>query len=82
LHAARRASEGFGRYRARAIFRLSVTNVLLPILVITVPVLAIALLAVGGRKLSGSCGGMNPDGSCQRCGKQAGAPEPEGACSK
>jgi hypothetical protein len=40
------------------------------------------LLAVGGRKLSGSCGGMNPDGSCQRCGKQAGEPEPEDACSK
>jgi hypothetical protein len=53
-----------------------VTTFLLPILVITVPVLAIALLALGGRRLSGSCGGMNADGSCQRCGKAAGEPEP------
>ncbi|MFN7591326.1 MAG: hypothetical protein ACK501_19900 [Planctomycetota bacterium] len=45
------------------------TTVLLPILVFTVPVLAIVFLALGGRRLSGSCGGMNPDGSCQRCGK-------------
>ena len=44
--------------------------------------LRLLLLAVGGRKLSGSCGGMNPDGSCQRCGKQSGEPEPEGACSR
>jgi hypothetical protein len=82
LQAARLASEDRARYPARAIFRHPVTNVLLPILVITVPVLAIVLLAVGGRKLSGSCGGMNPDGSCQRCGKSAGQPEPEGACSR
>jgi hypothetical protein len=61
----------------------SVSTVLLPILVITIPVLAIVLLAVGGRRLSGSCGGMNPDGSCQRCGKTAGEPEPAGgACSR
>lgn len=48
------------------------TSVLLPILVCTVPVLAIVFLALGGRRLSGSCGGTNPDGSCQRCGKDAG----------
>ena len=55
---------------------------LLPILVITVPVLAIAFLALQGRSLAGSCGGMNPDGSCSRCGKAAGEPEPEGACNR
>ena len=55
---------------------------LLPILVITVPVLAIVLLAVGGRRLSGSCGGMSPDGSCQRCGKAAGDQEPAAPCPR
>jgi hypothetical protein len=54
----------------------------LPILVFTVPVLAIVLLAVGGRRLSGSCGGLSADGSCRRCGRTAGAPEPEGACPR
>jgi hypothetical protein len=48
-----------------------VSNLLLPILVFSVPVLAIVLLALSGRRLSGSCGGMNKDGSCQRCGKTA-----------
>lgn len=57
-------------------------NFLLPILVLTVPVLAIAALALNGRSLSGSCGGKNPDGSCSRCGKAAREPEPEGACSR
>ena len=57
-------------------------NFLLPILVITVPVFAIALLAVGGRRLSGSCGGLNADGSCSKCGKAAGDPEPDGSCSR
>ncbi len=47
------------------------STVLLPILVFTVPVLAIVFLALGGRRLSGSCGGMNGDGSCQRCGRKA-----------
>ena len=56
-------------------------SMFLPILVITVPVLAIALLAMGGRTLSGSCGGRNPDGSCGKCGRAAGEPEPEGACT-
>jgi len=46
-----------------------VITVLLPIVVFTVPVLAIVFLALGGKRLSGSCGGMSPDGSCQRCGK-------------
>ena len=44
-------------------------NILLPILVLSVPVLAIVLLAVyGGKRLAGSCGAMNPDGKCSRCG--------------
>ena len=44
-------------------------NLLLPILVLTLPVLAIVLLAVyGGRRLSGSCGASGPDGKCGRCG--------------
>jgi hypothetical protein len=65
-----------------------VSSILLPILVFTVPVLAIVLLAVGGRRLSGSCGGMSPDGSCQRCGKTAdGTPgaahaEPDRPCPR
>lgn len=45
------------------------SNFLLPILVFSVPVLAVVFLALGGRRLSGSCGGTNPDGSCTRCGK-------------
>jgi hypothetical protein len=56
------------------------TSVFLPILVITIPVLAIVLLAVAGRRLSGSCGGMSPDGSCQRCGKTV--DEPEAPCPR
>jgi hypothetical protein len=61
-----------------------VSTVLLPILVFTVPVLAIVLLALGGRRLSGSCGGMNPDGSCQRCGKTGGdaTAASDGACAR
>jgi hypothetical protein len=55
-----------------------VTSVLLPILIATVPVLGIALLAIAGRRLSGSCGGVGADGSCQRCGKAADAPAPQG----
>ncbi|MCA8965759.1 MAG: hypothetical protein H6838_18425 [Planctomycetes bacterium] len=53
------------------------SSVLLPILVFTVPVLAIVFLAMGGRRLSGSCGGLSADGSCSRCGKAAGEPVPE-----
>jgi len=47
-------------------------------------VLAIVLLALGGRRLSGSCGGMNPDGSCQRCGKTGGdaTAASGGACAR
>lgn len=62
--------------------RAKTVSFLLPVLVITVPVVAIALLAMKGKSLAGSCGGMNPDGSCSRCGKAAGEPEPEGACSR
>ncbi|MFO1031833.1 MAG: hypothetical protein U1F60_12190 [Planctomycetota bacterium] len=60
------------------------STVLLPILVFSVPVLAIVLLALGGRRLSGSCGGMNKDGSCQRCGKAGGenASASGGACAR
>lgn len=58
------------------------SSVLLPILVISVPVLAIVALALGGRRLSGSCGGMSPDGSCQRCGKTADQPETGEPCPR
>lgn len=45
---------------------------LLPLLVVALPILAIVLLAVAGkRRLSGSCGGVGADGSCVRCGKPA-----------
>jgi len=64
---------------ARPFFRPAV-SFLLPILVFSVPVLAIVVLAVGGRRLSGSCGGMSPDGNCQRCGKTADQPAAEGSC--
>ncbi len=47
------------------------SNYLLPVLVFSVPVLAIVLLAMSGRGLKGSCGGVGPDGSCSRCGKTA-----------
>jgi len=51
-------------------------NVLLPILVLAVPILVIVSIAiVGGRRLSGSCGGVGPEGKCARCG--ATAPEIE-----
>ena len=46
---------------------------LLPILVFSVPVLAVVFLALSGRRLSGSCGATRPDGSCGRCGKAADA---------
>ncbi|MCA8975588.1 MAG: hypothetical protein KDC98_12770 [Planctomycetes bacterium] len=49
---------------------------LLPIFVFTIPVLAIVVLAIGGRRLSGSCGGLSADGSCNRCGRAAGSGEP------
>lgn len=50
----------------------------MPILVFTIPVVAVVLLALGGRRLSGSCGGVGPDGSCGRCGKSAAARVAEG----
>jgi hypothetical protein len=50
-----------------------VSDFLLPILVFTVPVLGIVVLALTGRRLKGSCGGVGPDGSCARCGKPADA---------
>ncbi len=47
-------------------------NILLPVLVFTAPVLLIVFLTVAfGRKLSGSCGGVDADGRCSRCGKPA-----------
>jgi hypothetical protein len=50
-----------------------VSQYLLPILVFSVPVLAVVVLAMSGRRLSGSCGAARPDGSCSRCGKPADA---------
>lgn len=48
------------------------TQILLPIVLFTVPVLVIVLLAIAyGRRLSGSCGGVGGDGSCTRCGRPA-----------
>ena len=45
---------------------------LLPILVLSVPVLAVVVLALAfGRRLSGSCGGVGADGNCARCGRPA-----------
>jgi len=59
-----------------------VSNFLIPILVFTIPVIAIVLLALLGRRLSGSCGGSG-DGSCSRCGRPAGTVEPgDHACKK
>ena len=47
-------------------------DILLPMLVFTVPVLLIVFLAVAfGRRLSGSCGGLDAGGKCSRCGKPA-----------
>jgi hypothetical protein len=44
-------------------------NFVLPILVLAIPVLAIVLIAIcSGRRLSGSCGALGPDGKCARCG--------------
>lgn len=51
---------------------------LLPIVVFSVPVLAVVVLALTGRRLSGSCGGMQPDGRCGRCGKTAETMPPPG----
>ena len=45
---------------------------LLPIVLFLLPVmLVIALTAGRGKELSGSCGGVGPDGRCGRCGKPA-----------
>jgi len=56
-----------------------VSDFLLPILVFSVPVLAIVVLALSGRRLSGSCGGAGPDGRCRTCGKAADAMPPAGS---
>jgi hypothetical protein len=49
-----------------------VTELLLPVLLVTAPVLLVVALAIlFGRRLTGSCGGVGPDGSCSRCGKPA-----------
>jgi hypothetical protein len=56
-----------------------VTEILLPIVLFTVPVLVIVLLATAfGRRLKGSCGGMAPDGTCSRCGRTAEEMPPAG----
>ena len=50
---------------------------LLPIMVFSLPVFAIVGLAMAGKKLSKSCGGVGPDGGCRRCGEPpAGCPQP------
>ena len=49
----------------------TVSDFLLPILVFSVPVLAVGFLALTGRGLAGSCGGVGPDGNCGRCGRSA-----------
>ena len=46
------------------------SNLLLAIAVISVPVLGIVVLALSGRRLTRSCG-VEPDGSCRRCGRSA-----------
>lgn len=59
------------------------SDFLLPILVLLIPVLAVVFLALGGRVLKGSCGGVGPDGTCGRCGKAADAipaPGERGSC--
>ena len=53
---------------------------LLPVVLFTAPVLLVVVLAVAfGRRLTGSCGGVGPDGKCERCGKPA-AEMPEERC--
>ncbi len=48
------------------------SDLILPVLGMTVPVLVIVCLALlSGRALSGSCGGVGADGKCTRCGKPA-----------
>lgn len=44
------------------------SDFLLTFAVLSVPVLAIVGLAMAGRRLTKSCGGTRPDGSCERCG--------------
>lgn len=52
------------------------SSVLLPVLVFTIPVVAVVFLALSGRRLSGSCGGLSADGSCNTCGREPGSGEP------
>lgn len=55
------------------------TEILLPIVLFTVPVLLVVVLATAfGRRLRGSCGGVGPDGSCSRCGRPAEEMPPSG----
>ena len=61
----------------------TVSDFLLPVLVFSIPVLAVVFLALGGKALKGSCGGVGPGGDCGRCGKSADAipaPGERGAC--
>jgi hypothetical protein len=65
------------------VFRLSdgatdLSDLIVPVLAMAVPVLGVVVIAlVSGRRLSGSCGGVGPDGRCSRCGKPAAEiPEP------
>lgn len=60
----------------------TVLDLILPILLFMVPVLVIVVLATAfNRRLSGSCGGVGPDGGCSRCGKPAAEmPSDAGRC--
>ena len=60
----------------------AVLDLLLPILLFMLPVLVIVVLAMAfNRRLSGSCGGVGPDGGCSRCGKPASEmPADPGSC--
>ncbi len=50
----------------------TVIDYLLPIVLFLVPVMIVIALTVGrGRELTGSCGGVSPEGRCTRCGKPA-----------
>ena len=65
-------STGALPFSALSIPEQLVSDLFLPVLIMAVPVMVIVLLAlVSGRKLSGSCGGVGPDGACTRCGKPA-----------
>lgn len=44
-------------------------DILLAIAVCTIPVVGIVVLALSGRTLSKSCGGVGPGSGCSHCGR-------------